>query len=44
MFSLGEAYERFMGRWSRKLAPLLVQLQELPTATPSWTSDPGREH
>jgi SAM-dependent methyltransferase len=25
MFSLGEAYERFMGRWSRKLAPLLVQ-------------------
>lgn len=25
MFSLGDAYERFMGRWSRKLAPLLVQ-------------------
>jgi SAM-dependent methyltransferase len=24
MFSVGEAYERFMGRWSRELAPLLV--------------------
>lgn len=24
MFSGGEAYERFMGRWSRQLAPLLV--------------------
>jgi len=25
MFSGGEAYERFMGRWSRALAPLLVE-------------------
>jgi SAM-dependent methyltransferase len=25
MFSLGEAYERFMGRWSRVLAPRLVE-------------------
>ncbi len=25
MFSAGDAYERFMGRWSRALAPLLVQ-------------------
>src|SRR5262245_51340624 len=25
MFSAGEAYERFMGRWSRQLAPLLVR-------------------
>jgi SAM-dependent methyltransferase len=25
MFSAGEAYERFMGRWSRDLAPLLVR-------------------
>jgi SAM-dependent methyltransferase len=25
MFSGGEAYERFMGTWSRELAPLLVQ-------------------
>lgn len=25
MFSVGESYERFMGRWSRLLAPLLVQ-------------------
>ena len=24
MFSTGGAYERFMGRWSRDLAPLLV--------------------
>lgn len=24
MFSAGDAYERFMGRWSRQLAPLLV--------------------
>ena len=26
MFSAGDAYERFMGRWSRELAPLLVTL------------------
>lgn len=25
MFSFGDAYERFMGRWSRELAPLLVK-------------------
>jgi SAM-dependent methyltransferase len=25
MFSAGDAYERFMGRWSRELAPLLVE-------------------
>jgi len=25
MFSAGNAYERFMGRWSRELAPLLVR-------------------
>src|SRR5438045_1919621 len=25
MFSAGEPYERFMGRWSRSLAPLLVR-------------------
>jgi SAM-dependent methyltransferase len=25
MFSLGDAYDAFMGRWSRRLAPLLVQ-------------------
>jgi len=25
MFSIGEAYDAFMGRWSRRLAPLLVQ-------------------
>jgi len=25
MFSVGDAYERFMGRWSRALAPLFVQ-------------------
>jgi SAM-dependent methyltransferase len=25
MFSAGDAYERFMGRWSRQLAPLLVE-------------------
>jgi SAM-dependent methyltransferase len=25
MFSLGDAYERYMGRWSRELASLLVQ-------------------
>lgn len=25
MFSAGDAYERFMGRWSAKLAPLLVR-------------------
>src|SRR5262245_54838945 len=25
MFSGGDAYERFMGRWSRALAPLLVK-------------------
>lgn len=25
LFSAGDAYERFMGRWSRRLAPLLVR-------------------
>src|SRR5262245_22356166 len=25
MFSVADAYDRFMGRWSRRLAPLLVQ-------------------
>ena len=25
MFSVGDAYERFMGRWSREMAPLLVK-------------------
>jgi len=25
MFSAGDAYERFMGRWSRRLAPLFVE-------------------
>src|SRR5262245_60751005 len=25
MFSAGDAYERFMGRWSRRLAPQLVE-------------------
>ncbi|MDT5195262.1 MAG: hypothetical protein QOH20_2016, partial [Mycobacterium sp.] len=25
MFSQSDAYERFMGRWSRRLAPLLVK-------------------
>jgi 16S rRNA A1518/A1519 N6-dimethyltransferase RsmA/KsgA/DIM1 with predicted DNA glycosylase/AP lyase activity len=25
MFSAGDAYERFMGRWSGELAPLLVK-------------------
>ena len=25
MFSVGDAYELFMGRWSRRLAPLLVR-------------------
>src|SRR5262245_28123951 len=29
MFSAGEAYERFMGRWSRDMAPLLVQFAEI---------------
>jgi SAM-dependent methyltransferase len=29
MFSLGEAYDVFMGRWSSRLAPLLVQLAEV---------------
>jgi SAM-dependent methyltransferase len=29
MFSLGDAYERFMGRWSRQLAPMLVQFAGL---------------
>jgi SAM-dependent methyltransferase len=29
MFSGAEGYERFMGRWSRRLAPLLVQFAEV---------------
>jgi len=30
MFGNAEAYERFMGRWSRLLAPLLVDFADLP--------------
>jgi SAM-dependent methyltransferase len=29
MFSEAEAYERFMGRWSRLLAPMLIELAEI---------------
>jgi ubiquinone/menaquinone biosynthesis C-methylase UbiE len=29
MFSGSEGYERFMGRWSRRLAPLLVRFAEV---------------
>jgi SAM-dependent methyltransferase len=29
MFSASDAYERFMGRWSRELAPLLVKFAEV---------------
>lgn len=29
MFSAGDAYERFMGRWSRELAPLLVTFADI---------------
>lgn len=29
LFSEGEAYERFMGRWSRHLAPLLVRFADV---------------
>jgi len=29
MFSEAEAYERFMGRWSRRLAPLFVQFADV---------------
>jgi ubiquinone/menaquinone biosynthesis C-methylase UbiE len=28
MFSEAEAYERFMGRWSRQLAPLLIEFAD----------------
>jgi len=30
MFGNAEAYERFMGRWSRFVAPLLVEFTGLP--------------
>jgi SAM-dependent methyltransferase len=32
MFAQSEAYERFMGRWSRLLAPQLVKLASVPEA------------
>ena len=32
MFSESEAYERFMGRWSRQLAPLFLEFAELGEA------------
>ena len=28
MFSAGDGYERFMGRWSRELAPLFGEIRE----------------
>ena len=30
MFGNAEAYEQFMGRWSRIVAPLLVDFTDLP--------------
>jgi SAM-dependent methyltransferase len=30
MFGDAEAYERFMGRWSRIVAPLLIDFTDLP--------------
>jgi SAM-dependent methyltransferase len=33
MFGDAEAYERFMGRWSRLLAPLLVDFAEIPDSS-----------
>ena len=30
MFADAEAYERFMGRWSRLVAPLLVEFADVP--------------
>ena len=30
MFSGGDRYERFMGRWSRRIAPLFVDFAALP--------------
>jgi SAM-dependent methyltransferase len=32
MFGNAEAYERFMGRWSRLLAPLLIRFADIPDA------------
>ena len=32
MFSNAEAYDRFMGRWSRVVAPLLVDFAGVPCA------------
>src|SRR5262245_31553627 len=32
MFANAEAYERFMGRWSRLVAPLLVRFSDAPRA------------
>jgi SAM-dependent methyltransferase len=34
MFGNAEAYERFMGRWSRKVAPLLVDFAGIPGQSP----------
>jgi ubiquinone/menaquinone biosynthesis C-methylase UbiE len=31
MFGNAAAYERFMGRWSRRIAPLLVEFAQLPS-------------
>src|SRR6187551_3746914 len=33
MFSRADAYERFMGRWSRRLAPALVEYSEVSDGT-----------
>jgi SAM-dependent methyltransferase len=34
VFGNAEAYQRFMGRWSRVVAPLLVEFTDLPDAGP----------
>jgi hypothetical protein len=45
MFSAGDAYERFMGKWSRELASLLAKFAEVRDgdAVLYWTSDRERE-
>jgi hypothetical protein len=40
MFSESDGYERFMDRWSRELAPMLVAFAQVAGARRCSTSDP----
>ena len=44
MFTGADAYDRFMGRYSGPLAPLLADFAEVAQESACWMSAAAREH